>query len=264
MLIIGERLNTSRKGLDEAVQKRDEAFLKELARKQVESGAGYLDVNCGTRLQHEVEDLPLLVKLVQEAVDVPCSIDTPNPEAAEAALSVHKGKPIINSISAESDRYAKMLPLVKKYNAGVIALCMGDEGIPETVERKFEVASNLRARLISDGVPEENIYLDPLVQPVGANQAAGMAVANAIRELARSFPKTHISCGISNVSHGMPARKLLNRVFIVMCIAAGLDTAIVDPNDTDVMQCILAAEALVGRDEFCARYIDAYRAGKIA
>ncbi len=263
MLIIGERLNTSRKGLHEAVEKRDEEFLREIARKQVENGASYLDVNCGTRLENEVEDLPWLVKLVQETVDVPLSIDTPRAEAAEAALSVHKGRAIINSISAESDRYEKMLPLVKKYKCGVIALCMGDEGIPETVERKFEAASNLRARLMSDGVPEEDIYLDPLVQPVGSNQAAGMAVVNAIREIARSFPKSHISCGVSNISHGMPQRKVLNRNFIVMCIAAGLDTAIVDPNDAELMQSVIAAEALAGRDEFCARYIKAYRAGKI-
>ncbi len=263
MLIIGERLNTSRKGLHEAVEKRDEEFLKEIARKQVDNGADYLDVNCGTRLDHEVEDLPWLAKLVQETVDVPLSIDTPRAEAAEAALSIHKGKAIINSISAESERYENTLPLVKKYNAGVIALCMDDEGIPETVERKFEVASNLQARLVADGVPEEDIYLDPLVQPVGSNQELGMAVANAIREIARSFPNTHISCGVSNVSHGMPKRKVLNRTFMVMCIAAGLDTAIVDPNDPEMMQSILAAEALVGKDEFCMKYVEAYRAGKI-
>lgn len=263
MLIIGERLNTSRKGLHEAVEKRDEQFLQDLARKQVENGANYLDVNCGTRLEHEVEDLPWLVKLVQETVDVPLSIDTPRAEAAEGALSVHKGRAIINSTSAESDRYEKTLPLVKKHNCGVIALCMDDQGIPETPERKFEVASNLRSRLISDGVPEEDIYLDPLVQPVGSNQAAGMAVVDTIREIARSFPRTHISCGISNISHGMPKRKVLNRNFMVMCIAAGLDTAIVDPNDADLMQSIVAAEALAGKDEFCMRYMEAYRAGKI-
>lgn len=263
MLIIGERLNTSRKGLHEAVEKRDEEFLRGIARKQVENGAAYLEVNCGTRLRNEAEDLPWLVKLVQETVDVPLSIDTPRAEATEAALSVHKGRAIINSISAESQRYEKVLPLVKKYKSGVIALCMDDQGIPETAERKFEVASNLRARLMSDGVPEEDIYLDPLVQTVGSNQAIAMAVVDAIREIARSFPKTHISCGISNISHGMPKRKVLNRNFVVMCIAAGLDTAILDPNDAELMQSIIAAEALAGRDEFCARYIQAYRAGKI-
>lgn len=263
MLIIGERINTSRKGLHEAVEKKDEEFLKEIARKQVENGADYLEVNCGTRLEREVDDLPWLVKLVQETVDVPLSIDTPRPEAAEAALSVHKGRPIINSISAESQRYEKVLPLVKKYKSGVIALCMDDRGIPETAEQKFEVANNLRARLISDGVPEEDIYLDPLVQTVGSNQAVGMAVVEAIREIARSFPKTHISCGISNISHGLPKRKVLNRAFIVMCIAAGLDTGIVDPNDAELMQSIIAAEALAGKDDFCVRYIEAYRAGKI-
>jgi 5-methyltetrahydrofolate--homocysteine methyltransferase len=263
MLIIGERINTSRKGLHEAVEKRDEEFLREIARKQIENGADYLDVNCGTRLEHEVEDLPWLVRLVQETVDVPLSIDTPRPQAAEAALRVHKGRPIINSISAESEHYEQVLPLVKKYNSGVIALCMDDQGIPETVERKFEVASNLRAKLVSDGVPEEDIYLDPLVHTVGSNQAAGMAVVDAIREIARSFPKTHISCGVSNISHGLPQRKVLNRAFIVMCIGAGLDTAIVDPNDAELMQSIIAAETLAGKDEFCARYIEAYRAGKI-
>ncbi len=263
MLIIGERLNTSRKGLHEAVEKRDEEFLREIARKQVKNGAAYLEVNCGTRLRNEAEDLPWLVKLVQETVDVPLSIDTPRTEAAEAALSVHKGRAIINSISAESQRYEKVLPQVKKYKSGVIALCMDDLGIPETAERKFEVANNLRARLISDGVPEQDIYLDPLVQTVGSNQAIAMAVVDAIREIARSFPETHISCGISNISHGMPKRKVLNRNFIVMCIAAGLDTAIVDPNDAELMQSIIAAEALAGRDEFCTRYIQAYRAGKI-
>ncbi len=264
MLIIGERLNTSRKGLHEAVENRDEEFLKEIARKQAENGANYLDVNCGTRLQHEVEDLPWLAKLVQDTVDLPLSIDTPNAAAAEAALGIHRGKPIINSISAESERYEKTLPLVKKHKAGVIALCMDDEGMPETTERKFEVAGKLRERLLSDGVPEEDVYLDPLVQPVGSNQAAGMAVVNAIREIRRAFPDTHISAGVSNVSHGMPKRKLLNRAFMVMCIAAGLDTAIVDPNDADIMQMIFASEALAGRDEFCANYIAAFRAGKIA
>jgi len=264
MLIIGERLNTSRKGLHEAVEKRDEEFLREIARKQVENGAGYLDVNCGTRLKHEIEDLPWLVKLIQETVGVPLSIDTPRAEAAEAALAIHKGRPIVNSISAESERYEKMLPLVRQYKCGVIALCMDDRGIPETAERKFEVAKGLRARLISDGVPEEDIYLDPLVQPIGPNQAAGKGVVETIREIARSFPKTHISCGISNISHGMPVRKLLNRTFIVMCIAAGLDTAIVDPNDAELMQSILAAETLAGKDEFCMKYMEAYRAGKIA
>jgi 5-methyltetrahydrofolate--homocysteine methyltransferase len=264
MLIIGERLNTSRKGLHEAVETRNEEFLQEIARKQAENGANYLDVNCGTRLQHEVEDLTWLAKLVQDTVGLPLSIDTPNADAAEAALSVHKGRPIINSISAESERYERMLPLVKKHNAGVIALCMDDEGMPETAEKKFAVASKLRQRLTSDGVPEENIYLDPLVQPVGSNQAAGMAVVDAIRGIRRAFPNTHISAGVSNVSHGMPARKLLNRTFIAMCICAGLDTAIVDPNDSDIMQIILAAESLAGRDEFCANYLAAFRAGKIA
>ncbi len=267
MLIIGERLNTSRKGLEEAVANRDEEFLKQIAIKQVENGAGYIDVNVGTRINTEVEDIAWLAKLVQDTVDVPLSIDTPNPKAAEAALKIHKGRAILNSISGEKKRYEDMIPLVKEYGCGVIALCMNDEGMPTNADEKFDKAQRLLDRLNSDGIKNENIYLDPLVQPISSSidptQQLGKDVLKALEKITTTFPDVHTSCGVSNVSFGLPKRKVLNQAFIVMCIAAGLGTAILDPNDTVLMQLILAAEALVGRDQLCANYIQAAREGKI-
>jgi len=263
MIIIGERLNTSRKGLEEAVESRNEEFLASIAKSQVENGAHYLDVNCGTRIRSEVEDLTWLTQFVQSVVDAPLAIDSPNPAAAEAALEVHKGKPIINSISGEKERYANFIPLVKKHNCGVVALCMDDSGMPETADQKLAIARELVKKLNDDGVANEDIYLDPLVQPVSSNQEFGRYFLEAVRRIMAEFPDIHTTCGLSNISHGLPKRKALNQAFMVMAIAAGLDTAIADPNDTGLMQAITIAEALLGKDDFCANYLEAFRAGKI-
>lgn len=264
MIIIGERLNTSLKGLDEAVEKRDEELLAKIAKAQAESGATYLDVNCGTRIRSEVEDLKWLTQFVQSVVDNPLVIDSPNPAASEAALEVHKGKAIINSISGEKERYESFIPLVKKYKAGVVALCMDDSGMPETAEQKYAAASDLVKRLNDDGVPNEDIYLDPLVQPVSADQNFGKHFIDAVMKIMNEFPGIHTTCGLSNISYGLPKRKAINQSFVVMAIAAGLDTAIADPNDAGLMQSIVIAETLLGKDDYCANYLTAFRAGKIS
>jgi len=270
MLIIGERINTSRKGLDEAVANRDEVVFRELARTQVTAGANYLDVNCGTRISTEVDDIVWLARLVQDETGAPLSIDTPNPAATEAALKVHTGerKPILNSISGETERYDKMIGLVKEHGCGVIALALDDEGMPANGPERLEKAKRLMDRLLGDGVPVEHIYLDPLAQPIGSSidpeLSYGREVLWTLRAFKEAWPGVHCSAGISNISHGLPARKILNQAFVVMCIEAGLDTAIVDPNDGYLMQLVLAAEALVGKDPLCANYIAAARAGRVA
>jgi 5-methyltetrahydrofolate--homocysteine methyltransferase len=269
MLIIGERINTSRKGLDEKVAARDEAFFRQLARAQFDAGANYLDVNCGTRINSEPDDIAWLARLVQDETGAPLSIDTPNPAAAEAALTVHTGdkKPIINSISGEKDRYQRMIGLVRDYQCGVIALALDDEGMPANGPERFAKAQKLMDRLLADGVPVENVYLDPLVQPIGSSidpdLSYGREVLWTLRTFKKTWPDVHCSAGVSNVSHGLPKRKILNQAFMVMCLEAGLDTAIIDPNDGYLMQLILAAEALIGKDPMCANYIAAERSGKI-
>jgi cobalamin-dependent methionine synthase I len=269
MLIIGERINTSRKGLDEAVARRDEAFFRALARTQFEAGANYLDVNCGTRVNTEPEDIAWLARLVQDETGAPLSIDTPNPAAAEAALKVHVGdkKPIINSISGERERYERMIGLVRDHQCGVIALVLDDEGMPANGPERFAKAQKLMDRLLGDGVPVGNVYLDPLVQPIASSidpdLSYGREVLWTLRRFKETWPEAHCSAGVSNVSHGLPKRKILNQAFMVMCLEAGLDTAIIDPNDGYLMQLILAAEALIGKDMLCSNYIAAARDGRI-
>ncbi len=265
MLIIGERLNTSRKQFRELFENREQNLdeIKGLITSQIDNGAHYLDVNVGTRVSTEAEDLVWLAKFVQETVDVPLSIDTPNPKAAAEVLKIHKGRPIINSISLEEKRYNGMISLVKEHKAGIIALCLDDVGLPETAEDKFKNAQKLLEKLNKDGVKNDDIYLDPLVQPISTDTKFGLQTVEAIRKIRDAFPDVHISCGVSNVSYGLPKRKFLNQVFIVMCIAAGMDTGIIDPNDEVTMRNIAAAEALSDKDEYCANWLELFREGKL-
>ncbi|HET6456763.1 MAG TPA: methyltetrahydrofolate cobalamin methyltransferase [Armatimonadota bacterium] len=267
MLIVGERINTSRKVkgepiIENAVRARDAEYFIDLARKQVEAGASYIDVNAGTLLEGEPDAIEWLVTTIQGAMDIPCAIDSPNPVAIERALKVHKGQAMINSITAEKVRYKNVLPLVKEYDTKVIALSMGDEGIPGDAEGRISVARELIGNLIEAGISLDNIYADPLVFPIANGGEYGIAVLDTIRTVKAEFPGIHASAGVSNVSHGMPARKFLNQAFTVMCMTAGLDAAIVDPMDKQLMALIYATEALLGRDEFCAEYLSASREGK--
>jgi len=268
MLIIGERINTSRKVkgepiIENALKNRDAQFFIDLARKQCEAGAGYVDVNAGTLLEGEPDALEWLVTTIQAALEVPLTIDSPNPVAVERALKVHKGQAMINSITAEKDRYSSILPFVKQYETKVVALSMGDGGIPSDSAGRISVARELIGNLLAEGVKPENIYSDPLVYPVATGPEYGLAVLETIRTVKAEFPEVQTIAGVSNVSHGMPARKFLNQAFTVMCMAAGLDAAIVDPLDRQLMALIYASEALRGRDEFCVEYLAAARASRL-
>lgn len=264
MLIVGELINTSRKGLEEAVAGRDAGFIRELARKQVECGATHIDVNAGTLQGDEPAALKWLVRTVQEAVPVPCCIDSPNPAALREALEVHRGKALINSISLEKERFRALLPLALQYEAGVVALCMGDAGVPKSVEDRVAVAGGLVERLGAAGVKAGDIHFDPLVQPVSISTDNGEAACRAIGQIMKIYPGVHTICGLSNISFGLPKRRLLNRVFLVQCMVAGLDGVMLDPLDREIMSTLHAAEVLANRDRYCLRYIKADRAGKLS
>ncbi|MCL6628491.1 MAG: dihydropteroate synthase [Armatimonadetes bacterium] len=266
MLIVGERINTSRKVkgepvIENAVRARDAEFIVDLAAKQYEAGAQYIDVNAGTLIDDEPEALEWLVTTIQGTLDVPLAIDSPNPVAVERALRVHKGQAMINSITAESQRYESLIPLVKEFKTKVVALSMGDTGIPADAEGRMNAARQLIGNLLAEGVCADDIYADPLVYPIATGSDYGMAVLDTIRTIKRDFP-VHVIAGVSNVSHGLPARKYLNQAFTVMCMEAGLDAAIIDPLDKQLMALIYAADALLGRDEYCAEYLTAAREGK--
>ena len=262
MFIVGERINATRKRIGEAVLAGDANFIKQEAVKQVDAGANMLDVNGGVAAKDELY-LPWLVKVVQEAVDVPLCLDSPSGEALRRALPLCKKPPMINSITAEDERYAEVLPLVKEYNIRVIALCMSQSGTPKGVEDRLETATRLVEGLADAGVPMERIHLDPGVFPTSVGAEQPRAYLEALGAVHARYPKVHLIGGISNVSFGLPIRKLLNATFIAMAIGRGLDSAIMDPTDQQMMASIFAAEALLGVDEYCANYLKAFRAGKL-
>ncbi len=270
MLIVGERINTSRKikgepVIEQAVLSRNEDYIKDLAAKQFEAGATYIDVNCGTLTSGEPEALEWLTRVVMEAVDAPISFDTPNAAALERGLAAYdacKGQPLVNSITAESERYSKILPLVLNYKAKVIALSMDDTGIQQDPGKRLTVACKLIDDLTAAGVAIGDIYVDPLTFPIGTGSDVAVSMLDIIEKISAKYPEVHIIAGLSNVSHGMPARKLLNQAMTVLAMGKGLDAGIVDPNDNYLMALIAATEALLGRDDYCMNYISLSRAGK--
>jgi len=269
MLIVGERINTSRKikgeaVIEAAVNNRDAGYIKDLAIRQLEAGATYIDVNCGTLTSGEPEALEWLTKVVMEAVDAPISFDTPNPAALEKALAAYdaaKGQPMINSITAESERYANVLPFVLKHKAKVIALAMDDTGIQQDAGKRYEVAVKLIKDLTAAGVPLADIYVDPLTFPIGTGSDVGTAMLDIIGKVKAEYPGVNAIAGLSNISHGMPCRKILNQAMTVLCMGKGLDAGIVDPNDRYLMALIYATEALLGKDDFSMNYITKSREG---
>ena len=221
-------------------------------------GADILDVNVGAAGVDEVALLPKAVKVVMEAVDVPLCIDSANPDALKAALEVYQGKPIVNSVNGEEASLERILPLVKQYSAAVIGLCMDDEGIPTTAERRFAVAGRIIERAGKLGISPEDIAIDPLALTLGADHRAAKITLDAIEMIVAEFG-VNITMGASNISFGMPDRSAINAAFIVMAIHAGMTCPIVNPLHEQVATAILAADLSMGRDEWGSRWIKAYR-----
>lgn len=262
MIIIGEKLNSTLKAVRPAMEKHDVAAIQSLAKRQADAGATFIDVNAAMFHNDEPAQLAWLVRTVQEAVSAPFSIDTPNHVAIEAALKVNKNPtPIINSITDEKARYDALLPLILEYKTKVIALCMDDTGMPETYEERVNIARRLIDKLTSAGVKLSDIYIDPLVRPVSTGPHYGKVALDTIRQVKTEYPEVHIACGLSNVSFGLPMRKMINQAFLVAAMAAGMDGAILDPLDQKLMSLIYTSEALLGIDEYCVEFLDKYRDG---
>ncbi len=262
MLIVGELFNTSRKIILENVEKQNTEYIRDIAKRQVEAGADYLDVHCGDILDKEAEAMKWLIENIQTVVDVPLCIDTPNPVAMEFGLSIAKnGQPLVNSITGEEERYNAVLPLVIKYKAKVVALTIDKQGIPQTAEDRLRVTRQLVKNLTGAGVAVDDIYLDLLVQPLATGDRAGLELLNAIRSVKQEFPEVHLISGLSNISFGLPNRRILNRIFMLQTLTVGMDAYILDPLDKTLMGYLHAAQALLGQDQFCAKYLAAHRKG---
>ena len=259
-VILGERINpTGKKKLAAALVAGDLEIVRQEALAQVEAGADLLDVNVGAAGIDEVDLLPKAVKLVLETVKVPIAIDTPNGEALAAALAVHRelvpdGKPVINSVNGEESSLARVLPLVAEYGTAVIGLCMDDDGIPDTPERRLQVATKIVERAKEHGIGPEDILIDCLALTVGADSQAGWTTLEAIRMVKFGVNQT---LGASNVSFGLPERETINGIFLGMAIANGLNCPIVDA--AKVQPYILAADLALGRDEYAMHYLKAFR-----
>jgi 5-methyltetrahydrofolate--homocysteine methyltransferase len=264
MIIIGEKINSTLKAVRPAMEAYDAEAIRDLAARQVRAGATYVDVNAGMFIDDEPDRMTWLVNTVQEVTKAPFSVDSPNPKAIEAGLKANRNpKPLINSITDEKERYHAILPLAQRYQTGIIGLCMDDKGMPETVEDRMRVADSLIGKLTKEGFALDDLYLDPMIRPVGTGSHYGVVAIETIRRIKANYPEAHIACGLSNVSFGLPARKLINQTLLVAAMAAGMDGAILDPLDRKLMSFVYAAEALLGLDEYCINYLEKFREGEI-
>jgi cobalamin-dependent methionine synthase I len=261
MKIIGEKINGTHQRVAQAIEERDAAFIQDLAAKQAEAGADWLDVNAGTRRSREPGDLTWLVETIQSVVEIPLCLDSANPQALATAIQAVEQMPMINSISGEPRRLEGILPLVAEHGCSVIALAMDDKGIPEACEQRMEVVRKVMDAARARGVPDENVYLDPLVMTLATNTDSALVTLDTMHAIRREFPDVHLTMGLSNVSFGLPARSYINRVFLTLALAAGLDSAILDPLDREMKAALVAAQLVLGCDRHCLNYTRAYRAG---
>jgi len=260
--VLGERINpTGKKKLAAALVAGDLEIVRQEAAAQVAAGADLLDVNVGAAGVDEVSLLPQAVRLVMDTVSVPIVIDTPNGQALAAALAAHRelnpdGRPLVNSVNGEEASLERVLPLVAEYGAAVIGLCMDEQGIPATPELRLAVAAKIVERAEALGIPRKDVVIDCLALTVGADTKAALTTLEAIR-MVKSELGVNTALGASNVSFGLPEREVLNGAFLAMAIAAGLNCVIVDA--AKVRPFILAADLVLGRDDYAMRYIKAFR-----
>ncbi len=264
MLIIGEKINASRKAIGKALEERDADFIIKTAVEQAEAGADYIDLNGGShRKGEEAENMKWLMELVQANTDKPVAVDSADPEAVIVGLELAKRKPILNSISLETERLATILPIAADHECMVVALLMSDAGTPMNKEDRTTRADELLDKLMGVGKKLDEIIVDPCFLPVSADPGSGRAVVDAIGEIHEKYPDVHIGGGCSNISYGLPKRKIVNFALLSQAIYHGMDAGIIDPCIPGIVAMILAAEAVAGQDDFCMNYVTAEREGKL-
>jgi 5-methyltetrahydrofolate--homocysteine methyltransferase len=257
--IIGERINpTGRKKLAAEMAAGDFSTVEKDTLAQVAAGAHMLDVNAGIPLADEPAILAQTIQLVQSLTDVPLSIDSSIVAALEAGLAVYKGRALVNSVTGEDERLESVLPLVKKYDAAVVAISNDETGISEDPDVRFEVAKRIVQRAQDHGIKPCDIVVDPLVMPIGALGAAGKAAFHILRRL-REELKVNTTCGASNISFGLPNRHGLNAAFLSMASLAGMTSAIMNPLHQEEMQGVMGADVMLGKDEHCRRWLTRFR-----
>lgn len=260
MFIIGELINGMYKNIAAAIKEKNKAVIQQCALKQVKAGADALDVNCGPASKDPASDMLWLLAAIQEVVDVPLCLDSSKPQVIEAGLKALKNKAIINSTTADPEKLSVMIELAKKYNAKLIGLAISSKGIPQNKDQRLELAAAIVASCVEEGFSVEDLYLDPIVMPVNVAQAQQMDILESIRDfkiISDPAPKTVL--GLSNVSQGTHEKSLINRTFLVMAAAFGLDAAILDPLDSELMDASIASDIVLNRHIYCDSFLQAYR-----
>ncbi len=261
MLIIGEKLNSSIPSVGEAIRNKDIKFVQDLAHKQVEGGAAFLDLNTAQG-KDEIKDMEWLIRAVKEVVEVPLCIDSVDPAVVKKGLDIHQGKAMLNSISMETSRLKGMLPLIKEYGCAVVALTMDDNGIPKTGPERLKIAGRLVDILTKEKIDLNQVYIDPLVLPLAVSSDNAMIFFQCLADIKQTYNVKTIS-GLSNVSHSLPKRKLINRNFLTICMSYGMDAAIMDPTDRKLTSAVVAVELLLNKDRFSKNFLRAYRNGAL-
>ena len=260
MLVIGERINGMFKDVALAIANEDKSVIQKLAQDQISSGADMLDVNVGPAASDATSTMQWLIGTIQEVVDVPLVLDSTKPKVIEEGLKLVKKKAVINSTTANPEKLNVLVPMAKQYSAALIALTMGKSGIPRDRHERSEFAAQIVSACMEAQLGLEDVYLDPIILPVNVAQPQAIEVLESIREfkfLSEPAPKTVV--GLSNASQGADDRSLINRTFLVMAVASGLDAAIVDPLDKPLMDAMITAELLLNKHIYCDSYLDAYR-----
>lgn len=265
MIIIGERINSTRAHIQEALKAKDAAFILKEAKKQIDAGALFLDINCAMSLGDEVQDIDWAISVIQSEIkSVNICIDSPSHLAIERALKVYKGggQIFINSVTGEDSRIDSIVPLAVAHKTKLIALTMAGHGMPHSAEERFDIAKDILSKVLAKGLDPKDLYFDPLIRPISTEQ-------EQVKEFLRSIPMikslgVNTICGLSNVSFGLPDRRLINSVFLSMAMQAGLDAAILDPTEKYVISSVFASSALLSQDEYCAGYLKAFRSGRLA
>lgn len=259
MIIVGEKLNSSIPSVFRAFNERDEEAVKTLAERQIKGGAEYLDVNAAACMEKELE---VLLWAAEKALSLGTKvmIDSPNAEIVDAALSsLSLSDTIINSVTLESDRFDGVMNCVKKYGTRIVALPIDDSGIPSDAESRTALSCELIEKIREVGVKDSDIFLDVLIQTLGTDSDCGKVALDTIRNIRAKYPDVHIIGGLSNISFGLPKRAILNSAFLTAAITCGLDSAIMDSANGDLVMSMRAALLANGRDEYCMDYIEAFR-----
>ena len=260
MFIIGELINGMYKEVGKAIKEKNKSVIQALAKEQLQAGADALDLNCGPASRDQVADLKWLAETVQETVDATLALDSTKPKAIEEALKITKKKAIINSTSADKEKLDILVPLAIKHKAYLIGLALDKKGVPQDKDGRLELAATIVANCQEQGFPVEELYLDPIVLPAKFAQNQLVDVLVSLREfkiISEPAPKTVV--GLSNVSQGSCDRSLIHRTFLVMAAAYGLDAAILDPKDKELMDVLITGELILNKQIYCDSYLDAYR-----